>query len=189
MSDPTVKKRNLQLFITFLKIGAFTFGGGYAMIPLIEREMVQDRDWITQEEMLDMVAIAETTPGPLAVNSATFVGWKVAGFRGSLCATFGVTLPSFLIMLAVALIMRHVENIPVVTHAFTGIRAAVLTLIGSAFVSMFRQLKKSPFSLIFCFSTLIAVGLLHLNAVLVIAVGIVIGILHTFLKGKSHDIS
>ncbi|MEG1779398.1 MAG: chromate transporter, partial [Oscillospiraceae bacterium] len=91
-----------ELFVTFAKIGAFTFGGGYAMIPLIETEIVTNKKWISQDEMLDMIAIAEATPGVLAVNCATFVGCRVGGFWGALCATIGVVLPSFIIILIVS---------------------------------------------------------------------------------------
>ena len=91
-------KLALQLFTVFFKIGAFTFGGGYAMIPFIQKETAEKRDWITEEEILEIIAIAESTPGPIAINSATFVGYRVAGFWGSAFATFGVVLPSFLII-------------------------------------------------------------------------------------------
>ena len=87
-----------QVFITFFKIGAFTFGGGYAMIPLIQKETVDNHGWVTDEDILEIIAIAESTPGPIAINSATFVGYKVAGFLGAFCATFGVVLPSFVII-------------------------------------------------------------------------------------------
>ena len=92
----------LELFLTFLKIGAFTFGGGYAMLPLIQREIVEKRKWITNDDILEVVAIAESTPGPIAVNSATFVGYRTGGFSGALLATLGVVLPSFVIILIVA---------------------------------------------------------------------------------------
>lgn len=97
-------KRNLlsELFLTFAKIGAFTFGGGYAMIPLIQREVVDHKHWISNEDILDVVAIAESTPGPIAINSATFIGQKIAGTKGAVAATIGVVLPSFLIMIAIS---------------------------------------------------------------------------------------
>ena len=93
-------KKALQLFVTFFKIGAFTFGGGYAMIPLISKEVVENKKWITDDDILEIVAIAESTPGPIAINSATFVGYKVCGFWGSFCTTLGVVLPSFAIIFA-----------------------------------------------------------------------------------------
>lgn len=174
--------RCLQLLLTFLKIGAFTFGGGYAMIPLIEREMVQEKKWITEDEMMDMIAISESTPGPLAINAATFVGYQTAGFQGAFCATFGVTLPSFLIMLLVSWLMRRYENLTVVNDAFIGIRAAVLVLILQAFLSMFRQMKKSPASFFLLAGTFTAVVVFHVSAVYVILAGILIGVIGTSVR-------
>ena len=128
-----------DLFLTFLKIGAFTFGGGYAMIPLIQREIVEKKHWISDEEILDIVAIAESTPGPIAINSATFVGYRAGGFAGAFFATFGVVLPSFLIILAISFVLRQFQELKPVQYAFQGIRAGVLALIIRAMVSMYRQ--------------------------------------------------
>ena len=99
--------RLAQLFFTFLKIGAFTFGGGYAMIPLVQRETVENHRWITDDELLDIIAIAESTPGPIAVNSATFVGYRVGGTAGALLASLGVILPSFTVILLISLLLRR----------------------------------------------------------------------------------
>ncbi len=143
MQNQRDKKRTvLDLFLTFLKIGAFTFGGGYAMIPLIKEEVVTRRRWISAEDVLDVVAIAESTPGPIAINSATFVGYKTAGFWGSFAATIGVSLPSFLIIYMISFILRQFENFAAVKYAFTGIRAAVLALIVNALYSMYQQSPK-----------------------------------------------
>ena len=101
----------LELFWTFLKIGAFTFGGGYAMIPLIEREVAEKKHWITSEEILEVTAIAESTPGPIAINAATFIGYRIAGFAGAFLATFGVVLPSFLIIFGISFILRQFEQL------------------------------------------------------------------------------
>ena len=98
-------KKLFTVFITFFKIGAFTFGGGYAMIPLIQRETVENHKWISDDDILDIIAIAESTPGPIAINSATFVGYKVAGFWGSFAATLGVVLPSFIIILVISYVL------------------------------------------------------------------------------------
>lgn len=133
----------LKLFLTFLKIGAFTFGGGYAMIPLITEETVNKQKWIKEKDILDVVAIAESTPGPIAVNSASFVGYRVAGFRGAAAATIGVVLPSFVIILAIAAVLKQFEQLKLVKYAFMGIRAGVLALIIKALVSMYKQCPKS----------------------------------------------
>ncbi len=122
-------KTLLEIFLTFLRIGAFTFGGGYAMIPLIQKETVEKHGWISDRDILEIVAIAESTPGPIAVNSATFVGYRVCGFTGALCATLGVVLPSFLVITAIAFVLREFQSMKVVQYAFFGIRAGVLALI------------------------------------------------------------
>lgn len=137
-------KKLLQLFITFLKIGAFTFGGGYAMIPLIQRETVSKKEWISDEDILEITAVAESTPGPIAVNSATFVGYKVCGFWGAFFATLGVVLPSFFIIFGISFVLRRFESSAVVRFAFSGIRAGVLALIIKALVSMYKQCPKNP---------------------------------------------
>ena len=134
-------KRILTLFLTFFKIGAFTFGGGYAMIPLIQREIVEKHGWMEDEDILDIFAIAESTPGPIAINAATFVGWRVAGFWGAALATTGVVLPSFVIILLISFLFNEFANYPVVKYAFAGIRAGVLALLVKALWTMF---KKSP---------------------------------------------
>ena len=122
-------RRCWQLLHTFVRIGAFTFGGGYAMIPLIQREAVEKRGWIEDRDVLDILAVAESTPGPIAVNAATYVGYRVAGFWGSLCATLGVVSPSFVIIALLSLVLRQFESLKAVQYAFMGIRAAVLALI------------------------------------------------------------
>ena len=111
-------KRLWQVFLTFFKIGAFTFGGGYAMIPLIQHEAVEKRKWVTDEDILDIVAIAESTPGPIAINSATFVGYRAAGVLGSAAATLGVVLPSFVIILALSFVLAQFQEVKYVQYAF-----------------------------------------------------------------------
>ena len=134
-------KKCLQVFVSFFKIGAFTFGGGYAMIPLIQNEAVEKRHWVTDEDILDIIAIAESTPGPIAINSATFVGYKAAGFLGSVCATLGVVLPSLVIILLLSFVLQKFQEFKPVVYAFTGIRAGVLALLVKALWTMY---KKSP---------------------------------------------
>jgi len=127
-----------QLFIEFFKIGLFTFGGGYAMIPLIEREIVNKYHWLTMEQFTDLIAIAEMTPGPIAINSATFVGYKVAKFWGAVCGTLGVVLPSFLIIWAVASVFFSIQDNQIVQAAFKGLRPAILGMITIAALSIAR---------------------------------------------------
>lgn len=140
-------KRNIpQLFLVFFKIGLFTFGGGYAMIPFIQREIVENKQWITDEEMLDMFAIAESTPGVVAVNTATFVGYRIAGFWGSLVATIGVVLPAFIVISLLSPIILLYQNNLIVAYAFRGIRAGVVVLIFSAARKLFKKSPKDLFS-------------------------------------------
>ncbi len=126
----------LNIFLTFLKIGAFSFGGGYAMIPFIEKEMVQNHGWITTKEFIDIIAIAEMTPGPIAVNSSTFVGYKIAGILGSAAGTIGVILTSFTLMTILANYINKVKDSKTLKSIFMGIRPAVLGLILSAAYSV-----------------------------------------------------
>ena len=134
-------KRLWKLFTTFFKIGAFTFGGGYAMIPLIQKEAVEKNGWVTDDDILEIIAIAESTPGPIAINSATFVGYRTAGVLGSAVATLGVVLPSFVIIFAISFVLRQFQELKAVQYAFQGIRAGVLALLCKALWGMY---KKSP---------------------------------------------
>lgn len=162
-------RRCLTLFLTFLKIGAFTFGGGYAMVPLIQRETCEKRHWIKDEDLLDIVAVAESTPGPIAVNSATFVGHKVAGIGGAFCSTVGVVLPSFIIISVIALFLRQFEEIKWIQYAFVGIRAGVLALILHASLSLMKQCSRDVFSYIILGICFLLAAFTPLNALWLIA--------------------
>ena len=132
-----------QIFLTFFKIGAFTFGGGYAMIPLIQREAAEKHGWVTEEDILEIVAIAESTPGPIAINAATFVGYRARGILGSAVATLGVVMPSFIIILTISGILRQFQENVYVQYAFRGIRCGVLALILKAMWGMYKKCKKT----------------------------------------------
>lgn len=134
------------LFFTFFKIGLFTFGGGYAMIALLEEEFIQRRKWLDKDEFLDMTAIAESTPGPVAINSATYLGYKLAKVPGAATATVAVCLPSFLIIYAISLFFEQFTHLTVIANAFKGIQVCVIYLIFSAGVRMLKSLDKSPFA-------------------------------------------
>lgn len=158
----------LRLFAVFLKIGAFTFGGGYAMIPLIQKEITEKRGWMTDDDVLEIVAIAESTPGPIAVNAATFVGFRVCGFRGALLATLGVVLPSFLIIFGISFVLRAFQSVRLVQYAFNGIRAGVLALILKALWSMYRQCPKSAVSYVVMAAAFLMTAFLSINVLFVI---------------------
>ncbi len=177
-------KTIILLFSSFIRIGTFTFGGGYAMIPLIQKEVVEKRKWITDEEILEIIAIAESTPGPIAVNAATFIGYKTAGFFGALGATMGVVLPSFLIIIAVSFVIRQFESLKVVKYAFEGIRAGVLALIFKALVSMYKQCPRNKISYIIAALAFLCVAFLGINVLVVIIICAVIGLAYSIMAER-----
>ena len=175
-------KMILTLFLTMLKIGAFTFGGGYAMIALLENEFVTKRKWMEKEEFLNMVAIAESTPGPIAINSATYIGFKQAGVLGSVAATLGVVLPSFIIIYVISLFLDTFLTFELVGYAFRGIQAGVVYLILSAGLKMLKGLKKKPMSVTILCTVLVLMvvfSLLSVNfsAIFFILISAAVGLL------------
>lgn len=143
-----------DLFLTMLKIGAFTFGGGYAMIALFQNEFVSKKQWISDEEFTDLVAIAESTPGPIAINSATYIGYRKAGVLGSACATLGMVLPSLVIIWVISLFFDAFLSLTAAANAFRGIRACVVWLILSAGFKMRKSVSKDPVSTVLLLLTL-----------------------------------
>lgn len=154
----------MLLFWTFFKIGAFTFGGGYAMLALLEGECVDKHKWLTHEEFLDMAAIAESTPGPVAINGATYVGYKVGGFWGAVQATLGVCLPSFAVIYLISLCFDAFLSLPLVAGAFQGIRVCVVYLILSAGVRLWKELEKTLLSRLITGAVLVLMTVLSLLA-------------------------
>jgi chromate transporter len=169
-------KKLFTLFITFFRIGAFTFGGGYAMIPIIKEEVVTKRHWMEDSDILDIVAIAESTPGPIAINTATFVGKKTAGTLGAAAATLGTVLPSFLIILAISSVLRQFEELTVVKYAFAGIRAAVLVLIFQGLLSMYKACPKGKMEYILMALSFFITVIFDVNVLFVIISCAVIGL-------------
>lgn len=155
----------LILFLSFFKIGAFTFGGGYAMLSLLENEFVSKRGWLTKDEFLDMLAIAESTPGPIAINSATFIGYKTARVLGSTLATLGVVLPSFIIIYIISLFLDKFLALTIVANAFKGIQACVVYLIGSVGIKLFKQMEKKPLPIAIMVCVLVCMITLSILAV------------------------
>ena len=176
--------RKSTLFKTFLKIGAFTFGGGYAMIPLIQREVAEKRNWITDDDILDIVAIAESTPGPIAINTATFVGYKTAGFWGAFLATTGVVLPSFLIIIALSFVLDKFQHLQAVQFAFNGIRVAVLGLVLKAFYTMYKKCPKNLGSYVIAALAFIGVGILDINTIYVLIICALFGLAMSLIAKK-----
>ena len=145
----------IGIFLVMLKIGLFTFGGGYAMIALLENEFVTKKKWIGKDEFLDMIAIAESTPGPAAVNSATYLGYRVGGFPGAFLGTLAVCIPSFIIIYAISLFFDAFLSIKYVGYAFRGVQACVIYLIASAGLKLFREMKKDVLSMVLCGASLV----------------------------------
>lgn len=154
----------LDLFLTFAKIGLFTFGGGYAMISLIEHACVEQKQWITHDEMMNVAVIAESTPGPIAINCATFVGYKQKGLIGAMAATIGMVLPSFCIIFLISMLLDNFLEIAWIAHAFMGIKIAVGILILDAAIKMIRKMQKKSIPLTIMCCAFIAMLLIDILA-------------------------
>ena len=178
-------KKLFNIFITFLRIGAFTFGGGYALIPLINKEAVEKNKWVSDDDILDIIAISESTPGPISVNAATFIGYKVAGFWGAFFATLGLILPAFIIMFLLSFVLRKIKDNKIVLYAFFGIRAGVLALIINALIKMYKQVNKNIISYIIMVVSLILTAFFDVNAILVIILCGIVGLISTMYIERS----
>lgn len=175
-------KKALQVFLSFFKIGLFTFGGGYAMISVISAELVERKKWLTQDDMTDMLIISEMTPGAIAINSATFVGYKVAGVLGGILGTLGVVLPSLTIITVLSFFVHYLEEVAWLAAAFKGIQAVVVVLIVNAMVKFFRQLDKSWQSYLIAAAAFAVTLLTDFNVIFLILAGGVYGIAYTLIK-------
>ena len=178
----------ISLFLSMLRIGLFTFGGGYAMIALLEGEFVTKKQWLTREEFLDMTAIAESTPGPIAINAATYIGYRMAGVPGSLVATVAVCIPSFVIIYLISLFFDSFLSLRWVSYAFRGVQVCVVYLILSAGVRLLKGLEKRIFPILILSATLLCMVLFSLFAVrfstvLYILVGGILGVAAYLIAG------
>ena len=173
-------KSYVQLLCSMLKIGLFTFGGGYAMIALLEDEFVTRKGWLEQEEFLDVAAIAESTPGPIAINAATYIGYKRHGVPGSVVATAGICIPSFVIIYLISLVFDRFLSAEYVGYAFAGIRVAVIYLISSAGLRMLKKMKKTPLSVTV---TVLTVVLMLTFSVLAVRISTVLLIVASGIAG------
>ena len=179
------------LFLTFFKIGLFTFGGGYAMIPLIENICVEKKKWITHEEMMDITVIAESTPGPIAINLATYVGYKQKKTAGALIATLGMVLPSFCIIYIISKFLDNFLEITWVASAFRGIKIAVALLIIDAALKMFKKMKKKPFPLVIMSLSLVAMMIinmfaLRISSIVIMLTAALIGLVAFLASGNTR---
>lgn len=185
-------KESLSLFLIFFKIGLFTFGGGLAMISLIEREFSIKRSWIEKEELVDMIAISESTPGPLAINMATYVGNKIGGILGSILATIGVVFPSFVIIMLISFVLDQVMKYEFVKHAFLGINCAVGILILLSGISLLKTLPRKIESIImFCLALITTACILFFSidfsTIYLILIGATIGLISYVLKHRGRE--
>ena len=172
-----------RIFCVFAKIGAFTIGGGYAMIPIIRDELVK-RGWLTDEELPDIIALAQSAPGVLAVNMSIFAGYKMRGTKGSIAATLGSILPSFLIILLIAMLFAGYKDNPVVVRIFKGIRPVVVSLIIVPMINMARKGNKTWWAWLISAVTLVAVAFLGFSPIWILLVLIVLAVLFTMFKER-----
>lgn len=170
-------KEYLELVIAFFKIGTMTFGGGYAMLPIIQREVVEKKQWATEEEILNYYAIGQCTPGIIAVNTATFIGNKRKGIPGGFLCTLGVVLPSLIIISIIAAVLTNFADIPAVQHALAGIRVAVVVLVGASVLKLHKSAVKNAFGWCVFVLTFLASAIFGLSPVLVVLVAALAGIL------------
>lgn len=170
-------KELLEIFMIFFQIGAFTFGGGYAMLPALQIEFVEKRGWATSEEILDYYAIGQCTPGIIAVNTATFIGYKRKGVIGGVVATLGMVAPSLLIITTIAAFFQHFQDIKIVQHAFGGIRVAVTALIASTVINMASKAIKNWVGMLLFGLAFVVVAILNVSPIIVIVVSAITGII------------
>lgn len=170
-----------QIFITFFKTGLFTFGGGYAMIAILEEELVAKKHWITSQDMLDMLVIAESTPGVIAVNTATSVGYRLRGVLGGIVATLGAVLPSFVIICGLSFVIELVANNKWYQSAFKGVQACVIVLVLNAFIKMSKNLKRDWFNIVLLIAAFAAATLTKFNVIYLIIIGGVLGVVYTLI--------
>lgn len=185
-------KNFINLFWTWFVIGITTFGGGYAMIAIIQNRIVDKKQWITNDDLTKIIAIAESTPGPIAINSATYVGYKLLGVLGSVCATLGVVLPSFTIIFVISLFFNDLLQYEIVAAAFAGIKASVSALILLAGIKMFKSTKKnwltySVFGVALVLTLLINIFDWKVSSVFLIIAGAVIGVITVFASQRNQD--
>ena len=166
-----------QLFVSFAKIGVMTFGGGLAMLPMLERELVESKKWVTTEEILDYYAVGQCTPGIIAVNTATFVGYKMSKVLGAIASTLGVVFPSVVIISVIAAVLSNFADIPAVQHAFSGIRIAVCALIASAVIKLAKSNVKSLVQIIIAVCAFIIIAVFGASPVVVVVASAIAGLL------------
>lgn len=176
----------IEMFVSFFKIGAFTIGGGYAMLPLIQREVVNRKKWINEEDFLDMVVVAQSAPGPLAVNISVFTGYKMMGIPGIIFTVLGATLPSFVIIILVASVFIGIESNPIVERIFKGIRPAVVALIAVPVINLSKSAKVNRKNFLLPAAVAVLVAFLKVSPVYVILSLMVIGVAAVVIRRRKN---
>ncbi|SCI20690.1 MULTISPECIES: chromate transporter [unclassified Romboutsia] len=174
----------IDLFKTFFRIGGLTFGGGYAMLPMLEKEVVESRKWATSEELLDYYAVGQTTPGIIAVNTATFVGYKVKGILGALFATMGVVFPSLVIIMIIATCLKNFSQFEIVQNAFSGIRVVVAVLILNAIIKLWKNSIVDKIGVVVFALTFILGAILKVSSIYIVIAAAIVGFIITYGRKK-----
>lgn len=174
----------IDMFLTFARIGGLTFGGGYAMMPMLQREVVEKKHWATENELMDYYAVGQCTPGVIAVNTAVFVGNKVRGFVGAVAASLGVVFPSLVIIVAIAAFIQSFSDLPIVQNAFAGIRVGVCVLILDAVIKLFKKAIVDKFTLALFAIVFVASVFIDINPIIFVIAAAVAGIIVYILKGE-----
>lgn len=177
-------KELFNLFSTFFRIGGLTFGGGYAMLPMLEKEVVDDKKWATSEELLDYYAVGQATPGIIAVNTATFVGYKVKGVIGAVFATSGVILPSLVIIMIIATCLQNFAKYEIIQHAFSGIRVAVAVLIIDAIIKLWKNSVTDKVGIVIFIITFILGVFLNISPIYIVIASALLGLVLKFRREK-----
>lgn len=177
-------KTYLELLLVFMKIGVITFGGGYAMIPIIEREVTEKKKWLTKDEIIDVIAISESTPGPIGICCATFVGYQTAGLTGAIFSTVGSVIPSFVIIYIISLFLRQFEELIFIKYMFFGLRAGVLSLLIKAIITMYKSSPKHIVAYIIMALSFALVVFFSCNVLFIIIGSAVIGLVSALIMRK-----
>lgn len=170
-------KELIKLFLTFFRMGAFTFGGGYAMLPIIQKEIVEKNKWATEDEVLDYYAIGQCTPGIIAVNTATFIGFKHKGIPGAIAATAGMVCPSLVIITLIATYFKHFQDFAIVRHAFGGIRVAVTALIANTVFKLLKTSVKDWLGILIFSVSFLSVAFLKVSPIVAVVISATLGII------------
>ena len=177
-------KRLMDLFLTFFRIGGLTFGGGYAMLPMIQKEIVENKKWATEDEIIDYYAVGQCTPGVIAVNTATFIGFKIQGIWGAVSATLGVVAPSIIIITAIAALLSNFAEVEIVQHIFGGIRVAVVALIFASIIKIWKSSVKNLFGIILAVLSFLLGAFLSISPIYIVVAAGIIGIIREVVGGN-----